>query len=278
VGEFHIEGISTAGLATSMRVPELGVCFDIGACPPSHAASPALLLTHGHPDHVGALVAWVGQRALYGLPPGVVYADAKIAPDVRALLEAGERLARLPFDVQVKEAKPGDMLELSRRNLFARAFRSIHRVPTMGWAVVERRHKLRPELSELAPSELAERRQRGETLTLETDIPLVAYTGDTRIDVLSREPWLGHCRILLLEVTFLDSKKGVERARQGGHIHLDELVHVAGDLRNEHLVAVHLSQGYAPAEARRLIVDRLAPIFPGQLHVFTRDLGARRGD
>src|SRR5262249_6057583 len=52
---FRIQGTSIAGEATCIQVPELDVCFDMGACPRAVLSSRVVAVSHGHMDHIGSL-------------------------------------------------------------------------------------------------------------------------------------------------------------------------------------------------------------------------------
>ena len=73
-GPYTVRGVSVGGVYTSLAIPELQLVFDAGISPRSAGAIDTILLSHGHADHVGALPAMLGIRALHGKqkPPRVV--------------------------------------------------------------------------------------------------------------------------------------------------------------------------------------------------------------
>src|SRR5215470_6606528 len=91
-GSHTVRGISVGGVYTSLAVPELGLLFDTGAPMRSFSGFDTILLSHGHADHVGALAATLGIRALSGRtrPPRVVM-PAEIVGDLTAALAALSR-------------------------------------------------------------------------------------------------------------------------------------------------------------------------------------------
>ena len=66
-------------------------------------------------------------------------------------------------------------------------------------------------------------------------------------------------RVLVMECTFLDSRKTLEAARAGCHIHLDEVIERADRFQNEHIVFMHLSQLYRPEEVAGILDRRVPP-------------------
>ena len=258
-GPYTVRGISVGGVYTSLAIPELGIVFDAGASPRSSCAIDTILLSHGHADHVGALPAFLGIRALFGKtrPPRVVM-PAEILDDLTSALAGMSRLQRFPLDIEAIGMLPGDEIAL-QRDLRVRAVRTFHPVPSLAYVVVRRISKLRPELRGLAGAQIAERRRSGEEVAEHEDRIELAYATDTLASVLDHAPALLAARTLILECTFLDGRKPLDAARAGCHIHLDELIERAGQFSNEHIVLMHFSQLYRPDEIAGILDARLPP-------------------
>lgn len=273
-GPYTVRGISVGGVYTSIAVPELGLLFDAGASPRSNCAIDTILLSHGHVDHIGALPALLGIRALHGRakPPRVVM-PIEIVDDLTAALATLSKLQRWPLAIEAIGMAPGDEIAL-RGDLRVRAVRTFHPVPSLGYIVVRRVSKLKPALLGLPGAEIAMRRRVGEAVTDDDDRLELAYATDTLVSALDHAPELLRCRVLIMECTFLDERKTLEGARAGCHIHLDELVERAGDFENEHIVLMHFSQIYQPGEiaglldARvpRALRKRIVPFVPSTAH------------
>jgi ribonuclease Z len=247
------------GVYTSLAVPELGLVFDAGISPRSAGGIDTILLSHGHADHVGALPALLGIRALHGKtkPPRVVM-PAEIVDDLQVALAALSKLQRFPLDIEPIGMNPGDEVEL-RGDLLVRAVRTFHPVPSLGYMIVRRVAKLRPEFRGLPGNEIAARRLAGEPMTEHEDRLELAYATDTLVSVLDHSPELLKARVLIIECTFLDHRKTLEAARAGCHIHLDELIERAEKFENEHIVMMHLSQIYRPDEVAGILDERVPP-------------------
>ena len=258
-GPFTVRGVSVGGVYTSLQVPELGLIFDAGASPRSFGGTDLLLLSHGHADHVGALPALLGIRALHGkTKPPRVFMPAEIVGDLLAALEALSKLQRFPLAIEAIGMSPGDEVALTG-DLRVRAVRTFHPVPSLGYLVVRRVGRLRPELAGLPGPELAARRRAGEDITIFEERLELGYATDTLVSVLDHSPELLRCRVLIMECTFLDDRKSLEAARAGCHVHLDELVERAGAFANEHVVLMHFSQLYRPDEVARILDARVPP-------------------
>jgi ribonuclease Z len=258
-GSYSVRGISVGGVYTSLAVPELGILFDAGASPRSLATIDTILLSHGHADHVGALPALLGIRALSGKarPPRVVM-PAEILDDLTAALAALSRLQRFPLEIEAIGMQPGDQLAL-RGDLQVRAVRTFHPVPSLAYLVVRRIAKLRSNLHGLSGPEIAARRRSGEEVSEYEDRLELAYATDTLIQVFDHAPELLSARTLIMECTFLDERKPLDAARAGCHIHLDEVIERAERFNNDHIVMMHFSQLYRPDEISGLLDARLPP-------------------
>jgi ribonuclease Z len=260
-GPYSVRGISVGGVYTSLAVPELGIVFDAGASPRSSCAIDTILLSHGHADHVGALPAFLGIRALSGKtrPPRVVM-PAEIVEDLTAALAALSRLQRFPLEIEAIGMLPGDELAL-RGDLRVRAVRTFHPVPSLAYVIVRRVSKLRAELVGLTGPQIAALRRGGETVTDHEDRLELAYATDTLVSVFDHSPELLAARTLVMECTFLDERKSLEAARAGCHIHLDEVIERADRFANDHVVMMHFSQIYRPDEISGILDARLPPGF-----------------
>lgn len=258
-GAYTVRGISVGGVYTSLAVPELGLLFDAGASPRSNCGIDTILLSHGHVDHIGALPALLGIRALQGKqrPPRVLM-PAEMVGELTAALAAITKLQRWKVEIEAIGMSPGDELAL-RGDLRVRAVRTFHPVPSLGYVVVRRVSKLKPELVGLPGSEVAARRRAGEDVTTYDDRLELGYATDTLVSAFDHAPELLQCRVLIAECTFLDERKTVEGARAGCHIHLDEIIERADRFANEHFVMMHFSQVYRPDEIAGILDARVPP-------------------
>jgi ribonuclease Z len=256
-GPYTIRGVSVGGVYTSLAVPELSLVLDAGISPRSAGGIDTFLLSHGHADHVGALPAFLGIRALHGKtkPPRVIM-PAEIVDDLKAALGALSKLQRWPLEIDAIGMNPGDEIEL-RGDLLVRAVRTFHPVPSLAYIIVRRVSKLRSEFRGLPGTEIAARRLAGEVMTEHEDRLELAYATDTLVSVLDHSPELLQARVLIMECTFLDERKTLEAARAGCHIHLDEVIERADKFLNEHIVLMHCSQLYHPAEVAALLDKRV---------------------
>jgi ribonuclease Z len=192
--------------------------------------------------------------------PPRVFVPAEIAEPLLETLAAGSRMQRFPFDVQLQPMLPGDELLLAN-NLWVRAFRTHHPVPSLGYQFFRRVLKLKPSYMGLDGQEIARKKRAGEPLFDTVELLELCYATDTLVRVLDTNPSMLESRVLILECTFYDERKSLADSRAGCHIHLDELVPRVDSFHNEQIVLMHTSQIYSPSEAREILLRRCPKSF-----------------
>ena len=252
----RVRASSTAGVATTIDLPELKLAFDLGAACEPLVARERIAFTHAHIDHMGAVVWHAAMRGMRGLAPPTYYVPSEDAEAFDELFAAWRRLDRSELRHAKVVLAPGDV-ELVRADLELAPFRSPHRVPCQGYGLWSRRDKLDPRFAGRSAADLSELRAAGTALATTVRTPLVAFTGDTRIEVIEREEVCRRAKLLILEVTFLDERVSVEKARSTGHVHLDEVCERADLFENEAILFTHLSRRYRPGEAAAILARRL---------------------
>ncbi|MDF1798377.1 MAG: MBL fold metallo-hydrolase [Planctomycetota bacterium] len=252
----EVRGHSVGGLETFIRLPELGLCFDIGRAPESSLSTELVLFTHSHIDHLGGVSSHAASRALRGMGPPTYVVPPPIAPGLQDLLEVWRGLDGANLPCKIVPLGPGDELTIKGRRV-VRPFPAHHFGAAQGYVVWDAREKLLPELAGLSGDEIKARREAGEPVTARIETPLVAFTGDSRIDVLDVEPVLYQAKLLILEVTFLDDRVTVESAREKGHVHLDEVIERADRFQNEAILMTHFSARYNRRQVREILAERL---------------------
>ena len=264
----HLEGVSVAGVETCIEVPSFGLLLDLGVCSATAPNQARAVVSHGHLDHVGAIALHAARRALRKMGEGTYFVPRVIAAEVDQLLNAAGALDGQVIPRRLVPLEPGEefALDATRR---LRPFETFHRVPSQGYTIWERRHRLRAEFRGKAPAELVELRRRGVSIEEEYETPLLSFTGDTRVEVLEQVPELQRTEMLVIESTFLDGRVTVAESREMGHIHLDELIDRAALLTAKRVVLHHFSARYSGAEIARLVQERVPAEIAGRVQVFS---------
>lgn len=253
-----VHAVSIGGIETCIELPSLDLCFDIGRCPHSAVRRRRVLLTHAHMDHMGGIAYHAATRDLYKVPPPTWYVPRENEADLRLLLEVWRRLDQSDFPVEIVPCGPGDRVDLGK-GWVATPFRSPHRVACQGYALRKLRTRLRPEFAHLDQPAIRALRAEGREVGEAQEVVEVAFTGDTLPEVIDREPAVREARLLVVECTFLDARVPVAKARQSGHVHLDELLERADLLQNEAILLTHFSARYGDREIVEILDRRLPP-------------------
>ena len=253
----EVGGISVGGIETSIDIPSLKLCFDLGRVPDVAVTRGLVLFTHAHMDHMGGIAWHTATRALRGMAAPTYVIPRESQAGLEALFSAWRSLDRSRMPHELVALSPGEEHRISP-GLVARAFHSPHTAPCQGYALIFERKRLREEfrgLSEHTVRELSVER-RVEVTQVVRSVEL-AFTGDTRPEILEKEELLRSARVLVIECTFLDERVSAREAHQKGHVHLDHLIERAHLLTNERIVLTHFSARYTSAEIVRLLDQRL---------------------
>ena len=257
VGGLTMEGWSRAGISSYWRIPELRIGFDLGAIPWDFTSTASWFVSHGHIDHLLALPALLARRAMLKFPPPTIHVPAEIVDDVRNLLRAWEALDRGQLACTLIGMNPGDEVTCDEAHSVS-AFATAHPVPSRGYVVWERRHKLKEEFVGLPGEQLKRLREAGTAVTAPISVPLICYTGDTGPAGLD-EPAIYEAKVLIVEMSFVRAEHSRERIHAFGHLHLDDFIERAERFHNERIIAMHVTSREEPAEVQRRVDERLPP-------------------
>ncbi len=269
-GKVQLDGFSVAGVETAIEVPNFGVVLDMGRCSRTAVNQPVVIVSHGHLDHAGALAHHASRRAMMKLGESTYLVPAAIAPDVERLFNAAGELDGHPIPRKVVALEPGQDFALPGKK-WVRPFSTFHVVPSQGYTVWERRHRLRQEFQGMPGAELAQLRARGVEIDSPHEVPLLSFTGDTRVDVLEHVEELRWTETLIMETTFLDDRISIEDARSMGHVHLDEVLQRVDLLPPGDIVFCHFSARHLPGEVQRILAERLPALLKERVRGFGAD-------
>jgi ribonuclease Z len=262
-----IEGYSRAAVQSYWRIPELKVGFDLGAQPWSFMGTETWFVSHGHLDHVAALPVYVARRRMMKMDPPRIYMPAGMIEPVERILKLFTRLDRGRMPCELLPLEPDAEVELSRE-LVVTASATKHTVPSLGYVVWERRHKLKAEYQGLAGEQIRDIRLSGQEVTEEQRKPLLAYAGDTTPEGLDNCPAMYEAKILICEMTFVSPEHRKAKIHKFGHMHLDDFVERRDRFQNELIVAAHLSTRYHTNVVRRHVEKTFPDMLGGRLKLW----------
>ncbi len=256
-----------------MALPRFKLMFDVGRGAGRLIEIPRLLLTHGHLDHSAGVPYYISQRNLRGLAPAEVYCPPEMAGPLGKIMELWRQIEDYDMRYEIQPVEYGRLYPL-HGNYFFQAIRSVHRVASNGYAIIEKTTRLRPEFRSLPGPQIARLKKERDDMFVEYHLPVVTFSGDTQVEFLVENELVRRSKVLFMECTFIDDARPVERARKWGHTHLDEIVQHAELLRDvEKLYLIHFSPRYR----RDVILDTLKKKLPDWLFERTTPFLTGRG-
>ncbi len=262
-----VEGYSRAAVQSYWRIPELRLCFDLGAHPWDFMGTSTVAITHSHLDHIAALPVYVARRRMMKMEPPTIYLPTHAIDGVEAMLRVFTRLDRGRLPCHLIPVEPGQEFELSRE-LVMTVHKTTHTVPSVGYIVWERRKKLKTEYLDLTGPEIRDLRLSGVEISSEMRMPMVAYTGDTSPPGLDENPDFLRAQILISEMTFVAPRHRKEKIHKHGHMHLDDWIARRDQFQNELIIAAHFSVRYNAAQVERAVRKKIPDMLGDRLKLW----------
>jgi ribonuclease Z len=244
IDDLDIIGYSIAGEETVVAMPQLDVCFDIGKAPE-------------HMDHAAGIAYYLSHRNFCGISPGTILAPKNLISPIKTIIEAWGKLDGNKIPANLIGVKAGDEHQI-KPNLFVRVFPTKHSKGSVGYSVIEKRKKLKPEYTSLKGPQIVELKKQEVEIDYSVEIPIVSYLGDTHYVDFSQLDYITKSKILIAECTFYEDKH-TGRADAGKHMHINEFTQLLESLENEHIVITHTTQRTPMSEIRKILEQALSP-------------------
>lgn len=257
IDDLDIIGYSIAGEETVVGIPQLNVCFDIGKAPDQLISIDNVLLTHGHMDHAAGIAYYLSHRNFCGQSPGTVLVSESLVKPIVQIIDAWGVLDGNKIPANLVGVKPSDEYQI-KPNLFARVFPTKHSNGSVGFTVIEKRKKIKPEYAKLNSKQIVELKRQGIEIDNPLEIPIVTYLGDTQYVDFSQLDYVAQSKILIAECTFYIEEHAV-RAEAGKHMHINQFAKLLEDMQNEHIIVTHTTQRTPMREIRKTLKDVLSP-------------------
>ncbi len=255
IDNLEIIGYSVAGEETVVAMPQLDVCFDIGKAPNQIISINHILLTHGHMDHAAGIAYYLSHRNFSGQSPGTILAPNNLLSPIKEIIDAWSRLDGNKVPANLVGVKAGDEYQI-KPNLFTRIFPTKHSKGSVGYTVLEKRKKIKPEYAKLKGPQIVELKKQGIEIDNPLEIPIVTYLGDTQNVDFSQLKYIVESKILIAECTFYETDHS-GRAEAGRHMHITEFAELIEKLQNQHIVITHTTQRTSMRDIRRILKEAI---------------------
>ena len=263
-------GFSIAGITTSIAMPEFDLCFDVAQGLPYQIPFNTILITHGHMDHASGLPYLLAMKSMMGQAVPNVHMPESLIEPMTKIMAIWAEIDQHEYRFNFIPVKNNESVPL-KGSLSFRAFPTLHRVPSHGYTIFERKKRLKEEYRTVTPHELGVLRKQGTVLDEHREEPLVSFTGDTKIEFLDSEI-ARKSKVLIMEVTYWDQKKSVSNAREWGHIHFDELLSQLDRIESEKIVLIHASARYTTPYLNEILKSRIPDRHQERVILFPRPM------
>lgn len=251
--DFKFIGNSEGGIHTSIAIPRLKIMFDTGLGSPNLVEIPKILLTHGHLDHASGLAYLISQRSLRKLTPPDIYVPPAIYESLDQILKLWHKIEEYESQYNLIPIDYNTLYPL-QGNFYFKAIPSVHRVPSNGYVIFEKKKKLKKEYLNLPGYKIAELKKNNPDIIETKYEPIITFSGDTQIEFVLQNEVVQNSEVLFLECTYICDKRPVERARKWGHIHLYEIINYVEYFRKiKKLYLIHFSPRYKKKEIRETL-------------------------
>jgi len=176
---------------------------------------------------------------------------------MKKIIDAWGHLDGSKIPANLVGVKPGDEYQI-KPNLIARVFPTKHSKGSVGYSVIEKRKKIKPEYAALTGPQIVELKKQGIEIDYPLEIPIVSYIGDTQYVDFSQLKYIVESKILIAECTFYEEEHA-GRAEAGKHMHIDEFAALLKNLQNEHIVITHTTQRTALWQVHKILRETLPP-------------------
>lgn len=252
LGPCELVGVSLAGVRTSLYIPELKICFDAGFPFPFQLGADTFFITHGHMDHAAAIPYIISQKNLNNQKIAKFYMPDELVEPLSQIIHLWQDIEKHSYKFEFIPMATDTPIVLNQQ-FFIKAFKAHHRVPARGYTLFETKKHLKAEYAGLHKQQIVELKAKGIVVDEITEVPLMTFSGDTKLEFLWEQDWITHSKYLLIETTYIDDRKTTEQAREWGHIHLDELIAVLPNIKAEKIVLIHISSRYGDHEAKKIL-------------------------
>ena len=257
IGDLTLDIISVGGYYTCIQLPKHKIVFDMGICPKEAFRSKYVFFTHPHPDHMSGFIQHLSTREMIGAGKSTYVMEDIHVAYFEDILNGWRRISRCSLQCEIVGITQKEEFSVSKNHLIV-PFRSVHRIPCLGYTLFHIKKKLLPEFQGQSSQKIIAAKSMGKDIHLYERIPLVSVTGDTTHHVFERNPEILKSNVLVTEVTFFGDDVSPEQATAQGHMHINDLIRFEDAFLHTKLVIMHISARYKTAEVEEIVRKRFS--------------------
>ena len=228
----------------------------MGICPQNAIRSNSVLFTHPHIDHMSAVMQHVSTREMLSLDNTTYFIEEQHKENFISMMDAWRKLSFCALTCSVVGMKP-QQKQVLNKGLFVTPFRSVHRIPCIGYTFSEQKRKILSQYQNASAKEIIQAKKQNKTIDRIVEENILSVTGDTTHHVFEQNPHILQSNVLVTEVTFFCDKVSPQKAQKRGHMHIKDLLVYEEQLQDTSIVIMHLSARYKTSTVNQLVHDTL---------------------
>jgi len=231
-------GYSRGAFKTGLMLAPFNIFLDAGIC--SQYEPSAILITHGHADHIGELYSIL--IANTRKEKVQIISSANLIKQVSYYLNSMATMSKSspcnynkwnPISIVDRH-----QLHINNQLIEIDAYKMDHTIDTIGFGISQIRNKLKEEYQGKSKEELIEIKKT-DSLMEPVKFPLLFFGGDTGCDALESLPFDLY-PVIVIEATYLNAEH-TEKAREKKHLVITDLEPYFERYQYTQFVLIHFS-------------------------------------
>ena len=244
--------ISTGGHYTCIQLPNKKIVIDMGICPQNAIRANNVLFTHPHIDHMSAVMQHVSTREMLSLQNTTYFVEQQHTANFESMMAAWRKLSFCDLQCSVIGMKPQKKQHIGK-DISVIPFRSVHRIPCLGYNFFEQKKKLLPKYQNCTSNEIVQAKKQNKEVSYTLDTHILSVTGDTTHHVFEQNPSIFNSKVIVTEVTFFCEKILPKKAQKRGHMHIYDLLPYEELFQGTKLIIMHVSTRYSTSEVNKIV-------------------------